>query len=275
MDTQFFQYWKECTLWAAEAIWNNLWDGKTFIVFLFFWVIPLVKKCNDLGWAPATWMFFERALAAVKALLWPAIVLAAVFVFLIFFVAPIQKYKELQAQYQLLRDESTKPQPVVKDEESRKIIDDLRQKLNGRDIEIQELKRLHDRAEDAANRKASENAALNNKLRDLQSKMDDKARRKAIREQLGQFLEEGEVLLRRCLTQVKDPPPVKEADEWLNKTYTYLKLELGSSEATQFLHPPLGPPGRSFTVPQDHDRLANALDRYLNALRAIIGQSTS
>ena len=42
----------------------------------------------------------------------------------------------------------TKPQPVVKDEHSERIIHDSRQGINGRDRDILELKRLKDRAED-------------------------------------------------------------------------------------------------------------------------------
>ena len=46
---------------------------------------------------------------------------------------------------------STKPQPVVKDEHSERRIADLRQGINERDRDIPELKRLKDCAEDTAN----------------------------------------------------------------------------------------------------------------------------
>ena len=46
---------------------------------------------------------------------------------------------------------SRKPQPVVNDEHSERIIADLRQGINERDRDILELKRLKDRAEDTAN----------------------------------------------------------------------------------------------------------------------------
>ena len=110
------------------------------------------------------------------------------------------------------------------------------------------------------------------RLDDKRSAKAEKGRQKAIREHLGLLFGEGQALLRLCFTQVKNPAPLPEAMEWLNKTYEYVKREIGSADATQFMHPPMGPAGRSFDVPQDHDRLANRLDRHLNALRSIMGQ---
>ena len=69
-----------------------------------------------------------------------------------------------------------------------KTIGDLRQQLNQRSIEIQELRRLKDKAEEAASRSASDNAALNNQLRDLQGKLTDKVDRKTHREKIADIL---------------------------------------------------------------------------------------
>jgi hypothetical protein len=69
-----------------------------------------------------------------------------------------------------------------------KTIVDLRQQLNQRSIEIQELRQLKDKAEEAASRSASDNAALNNQLRDLQGKLTDKVDRQIHREKIADIL---------------------------------------------------------------------------------------
>lgn len=216
--------------WATEALWDNLWDGKTFIVFLFFWVVPLIKKWNDLGWAPATWMFFERAMAAMKALFWPAIVLAVVFVFLIFFVAPARKYQDLETKYQNLEKASNKPQPVVKEEESRQMIVVLQQQLINKDIEAQELKRLRDRAEDAEKRASSSITALRHSLedkerviRDLQGKADDKIARNDLKGKILIYLHSSQIIKQNCLSGLKDYSPIKEFERWHEQTFRELR----------------------------------------------------
>jgi hypothetical protein len=117
-----------------------------------------------------------------------------------------------------------KPQPVVTDEGSRKTIGDLRQQLTERNIEIQELKRLKDKAEETASRSASDNAALNNKLRDLQGKLADKVARQTHSQKLAAFLDTGEAIKRKCFSGLDTPR--KEAVEWHDQILSYLKTTM-------------------------------------------------
>ncbi|MEO6111875.1 MAG: hypothetical protein ABIQ24_08610 [Nitrospiraceae bacterium] len=232
MLTEFAQYWVESFLWSVDLLWRSLWDQQTFFAFLVLWVALVLKEWNRIGWASASWKFLERGISAVKALFWPAIVLAGVLVIIVLFVAPARKYHELETKYQGLSSESTKPPKVIQDEDSMKTIGDLRQQLNERNIEIQELKRLKDKAEETASRSASDNAALNNKLRDLQGKLADKVARQTHREKLAAFLDTGEAIKTKCFSGLDTPR--KEAVEWHDQILSYLKMTMDSSHVIRF-----------------------------------------
>ena len=67
----------------------------------------------------------------------------------------------------------------------------------------------------------------------LQVTLDDRARRKAIREQLGAFLEDGRQLRGACSNE-QAPPPNAEADIWSQKSEDFLRQNLGESYVARF-----------------------------------------
>lgn len=125
-----------------------------------------------------------------------------------------------------------KPLQAVTDENSNKTIGDLRQQLNERNIEIQELKRLKDKAEETASRGTSDNAALNKKLREIQGKLADKVSRQTHMEKLAAFLDTGEAIKRKCFSGLDTPR--KEAVEWHDEVLNYLKTTMDSSHVMRF-----------------------------------------
>ena len=73
-------------------------------------------------------------------------------------------FVQWQGTYQEM-EKLKKPQPVAIDEVSRKTIDDLRIKLFEKEGELQEARRLRDRAEDVMAHTEKENSAFRNQLR--------------------------------------------------------------------------------------------------------------
>jgi hypothetical protein len=106
MFTEFAQYWSGSVVWSADLLWSSLWDQRTFLILVILWVALVFKDWNRIGWTSAGWKFLERGILAVKALIWPAIVLAIIFAFLVLLVAPAQKYRELETSYQHLSGEN-------------------------------------------------------------------------------------------------------------------------------------------------------------------------
>ena len=265
------QFWGECFIWAGDILWGTLWDPTAFTILVVLWIGLVLKNWNHFGWVHAGWMLFERVWLAMKALLWPAVGLAIVFVFIAVVIAPAIKYRDLEAKYQHLSEQSTKPQPVVKDEESRQTIIDLQQQLNRKDIEAQELKRLKDRAEDAASNRASEISALSNKLRDVQNKTTERARRKAIREQFGKLYTEGMALKTQTLNfgQAQQSAPFAAEREWSARTSNLIEKEISVADAVQFMNP-IVRSKTHFKVPSDHENLANLIDYRMTELKAIM-----
>lgn len=68
---------------------------------------------------------------------------------------------------------------------------------------------------------------------ELQKQLDNRAKRKDIRETLGIFLHEGEQLRGKCVNE-KDLPPNDEANNWANKAEQYFLKELDASYITRF-----------------------------------------
>lgn len=121
-------------------------------------------------------------------------------------------------------------QPSVKEEESRQTMADLRQQLNSKDIEMQELKRLRDRADDAEKRAASGYTALRHSLedkekviRDLQSKTDEKIIRSDLRGKFLVYLQSTQIIKRNCLSGLEDYFPKKEFERWEEQTLRELR----------------------------------------------------
>ena len=184
-------------------------------------------------------------------------------------------FVQWQGMYQEM-EKLKKPHPVIQDEGSRRTIDDLRQQLNERSIEIQELKRLKDKAEEAANRNASDIVVLNNKLRDLHGKLADKIARQTHREKLAAFLDAGEAIKRTCFSGLDIP--IKEAVEWHDHIFSYLKTTMDSSHVIRFkntrspnakMHYFL-PDGR--TVAKECNDNAQDMDMKLEVLRDFLSE---
>lgn len=67
----------------------------------------------------------------------------------------------------------------------------------------------------------------------LKKQLDDKSRKRAIREALGEFLEEGRLLQRQCGNE-RETPPNEEADDWAARTEAYLSEHRGQSYVSRF-----------------------------------------
>lgn len=151
---------------------------------------------------------------------------------LVFLYAPYAHNAKLKETI-IAQDEARKlQQPVIKDDGSQAIISDLRQQLIERNFDIQELKRRIDKEEQTASRSSSENAALNNRLRDLQGKLTGKVARQAHSEKIAAFLDAGEAIKRKCF--LGSDTPRQEAVEWHNQVLSYLKTTMDSAHVIRF-----------------------------------------
>ena len=121
-------------------------------------------------------------------------------------------------------------QPIIKDDGSQAIIDDLRQQIIKKDIEAQELKRLRDRADDAEKRASSGITALRRSLedkemviRDLQGKTDDKVARNDLKGKFLIYLHSTQIIKQNCLSGLKNYSPMKEFERWEEQTLRELR----------------------------------------------------
>ena len=108
----------------------------------------------------------------------------------------------------------------------------------------------------------------------LETKLDDRAKRRVIREQLGKFLADGEQFKRTSLEEVGVPPPSKEVNQWAEKVSQYLEKEVSRADAVQFLNPPMLP-FYTFGIPPAHENIVNGMERRLAVLRQITRQMES
>ncbi|MBI2979789.1 MAG: hypothetical protein HYY41_03060 [Chloroflexi bacterium] len=67
----------------------------------------------------------------------------------------------------------------------------------------------------------------------LEKQLNDKAKKKAARETLAIYLNEGQVLKRQCANE-KEAPPGDEAYEWAHKVEHWLEKEFDKSYVTRF-----------------------------------------
>lgn len=67
----------------------------------------------------------------------------------------------------------------------------------------------------------------------LEKKLDDKAKKKAAREMLAVFLNEGQALKRQCANE-KEPPPEDRTNEWAHKIEHWLEKEFDKSYISRF-----------------------------------------
>lgn len=67
----------------------------------------------------------------------------------------------------------------------------------------------------------------------LETQLYDKARRRAVREALGEFMEEGNQLRAQC-THENEPPPNEKTDDWAARAEACLREHLGDSYVFRF-----------------------------------------
>lgn len=111
---------------------------------------------------------------------------------------------------------------------------------------------------------------LSERVDALLSQLVDRAKRRAIREQLAVFLAQAEELKRKCLTETQSPPPQREADGWATRVAKYLRENLDSSYVAQFRDPPPGWPISHSGVPEAHNGLWAGIERHAAVLRKFI-----
>jgi len=91
--------------------------------------------------------------------------------------------------------------------------------LGAKDTEIVQLR---DALDQAKTREAS-----------LRTQLDDRERRKAVRNALGAFLAEGRQLLSECANE-REPPPEQKAEDWAARTEAYLNEHLDAGHVALF-----------------------------------------
>jgi len=137
-----------------------------------------------------------------------------------------------------------------------------------------EVERLKAERENLFHRPPSPSEAeggLRNKVATLQRELDDRERRRAVREQLARFLDEGNSLMRRCLTNTQHPAPQKDANAWAARVVSYLgQSGLDASYASRFKNPPPPLPISHDKVPPEHDGLWRGLSSHIAVLTDII-----
>ena len=67
----------------------------------------------------------------------------------------------------------------------------------------------------------------------LRTQLDEKRKRKEIRDTLGQLLEEGQQIKNKCFEKNIEPPTA-EAEKWAEKVVMYLNCHLGSDYVQRF-----------------------------------------
>ncbi len=106
---------------------------------------------------------------------------------------------------------------------------------------------------------------------ELKSKLDDKFRKRAIKDSLGQFLDRGRLIQRKCANE-NEPPPNEEADNWANEAEKYLSGNLGTSYVSRFRNPA----GLSMVVTSisslDHGKLWGGIHTRLSRLEQFISE---
>jgi len=114
-----------------------------------------------------------------------------------------------------------------------------------------------------------ENRELRKQTHNLQDRLDQRYRNRAIREELGRFLNEGEGLRQRIFKEPPLPPPETEANDWYNRARQYLLERLDSSYEARFVSTDPGLP-ISHGLPKEYERLLGGIERRLVVLRRFI-----
>lgn len=114
-----------------------------------------------------------------------------------------------------------------------------------------------------------ENRELRKQTHNLQDRLDQRYRNRAIREELGRFLTEGDGLLQKAFKAPPLPPPETEANDWYNRARQYLLERLDSSYEARFISTDPGLP-IGYGLPKDYERLVSGIQRRLVVLRRFI-----
>jgi hypothetical protein len=116
-----------------------------------------------------------------------------------------------------------------------------------------------------------QNQELRKQVGDLKDRLEQRFRKRAIREQLGRFILEGSDLDQITRKRPPAPPPDKEADAWFQNVRRYLREMLDSSYEARFISPESGP-SYSHGVPKEYNDLIEGLRIRLAALHKFLDE---
>ena len=122
-----------------------------------------------------------------------------------------------------------------------------------------------------APRSVADPGALQDRSPQAQQDLDERARSRALRTNLAELIEEAGRLQMRCLTEVKTDQPVKDTNNWAERTYTYLK-SVDVSLAARFNNPPAPLPLSHTNVPDMHDNAWRFIETRKNVLNGMLEQ---
>lgn len=237
---EFCLYWKECWSWSMYFLWDILWDQKSFLLLIVGWAGLVLKNWNQLGWKSAGWKLMKRATLAMQALRWPAIVVLGVFALLLLFVAPAQKYRELQAR-QMANVAALEKNTVDLAEKDAEII-----RLTQRERTLEAETHAAGKGISQLQKLAKER---DERLGELKARLDKRAAIESIVKTVIAFKVRGDQLQERawhCVTKEK-PQIEKDYIQWLNEVRSYLSTLEDTSYLSDFndesQHPaPMVPP---------------------------------
>lgn len=114
-----------------------------------------------------------------------------------------------------------------------------------------------------------ENRELRKQAHNLQDRLDQRYRNRAIREELGRFIKEGDGLVKKAFKGPPLPPPQMEANDWYRRARQFLLERLDSSYEARFVSTDPGLP-IGYGLPQDYEGLISGIQRRLIVLRRFI-----
>lgn len=118
-------------------------------------------------------------------------------------------------------------------------------------------------------RPLEENRELRKQTHNLQDRLDQRYRNRAIREELGRFIKEGDGLVQKMFKKPPLPPPEMEANDWYNRGRQHLREHFDSSYEARFISTDPGLP-IDHGLPNDYEKLISGIQRRLIVLRRFI-----
>lgn len=113
-----------------------------------------------------------------------------------------------------------------------------------------------------------ENRELKKQVENLNARLDQRFKNRAVREQLGNFIRESSTIT--SVISQSSPLPEAEANEWFKRVRQYLLTHLDSSYEARFVSPDPGPPIHYGLPTKDHENLMRGMQIRLTALRRFI-----